>query len=68
MRFLSGVEEPSVTPVASVQEKDKLFSRLEIEVKGIDPEVMKSYAWFATTAANNLGINVGKWYRVLLFT
>ncbi|CAO1308019.1 unnamed protein product [Diamesa tonsa] len=60
VRFLSGVEESNITPVAAVPEKDKLFSRLEIEVKGIDPEVMKSYAWFATTAANNLGINVGK--------
>ena len=42
-------------------EKDKLYSRLEIELKGIDPEVMKSYAWFATRAAEHLGIPVGKW-------
>lgn len=42
-------------------EKDKLFSRLEIELKGIEPEVMKSYAWFATRAAEHLGIPVGKW-------
>jgi small subunit ribosomal protein S10 len=42
-------------------EKDKLYSRLEIELKGIEPEVMKSYAWFATRAAEHLGIPVGKW-------
>lgn len=50
------------TQLASTSaEKDKLFSRLEIELKGIEPEVMKSYAWFAVKAAEHLGINVGKW-------
>lgn len=42
-------------------EKDKLYSRLEIELKGIEPEVMKSYAWYATKSAEHLGIKVGKW-------
>jgi small subunit ribosomal protein S10 len=42
-------------------EKDKLYSRLEIELKGIEPEVMKSYGWYATRAAEHLGITVGKW-------
>lgn len=46
---------------AAAVEKDKLYSRLEIELKGIEPEVMKSYAWFATRAAEHLGISVGKW-------
>lgn len=50
---------PPVEPAAG--EIDKLYSRLEIEVRGIDPAVLKSYAWFATTAANHLGIEVGKW-------
>lgn len=49
---------PAVEPAA---EKDKLYSRLEIELKGIEPEVMKSYAWFATRAAEHLGIHIGKW-------
>ena len=44
-----------------MQTKDKLYSRLEIELKGIEPEVMKSYGFFATTAAQHLGIQVGKW-------
>lgn len=43
------------------EERDKLYSRLEIELKGIEPEVMKSYAWFAVRAADHLGIKVGKW-------
>lgn len=39
---------------------DKLYSRLEIEIKGAEPAVLKSYAWFATTAAGHLGIDVGR--------
>ncbi|XP_035792985.1 28S ribosomal protein S10, mitochondrial-like [Anopheles albimanus] len=39
---------------------DKLYSRLELQMKGIDPEVMKSYATFAKTAAEHLDIEVGK--------
>ena len=42
-------------------EKDKLFSRIELEVRGIDPAVLTSYSWFASTAAQHLGITVGKW-------
>ncbi|XP_013119595.1 small ribosomal subunit protein uS10m [Stomoxys calcitrans] len=50
--------ETSTNPVLS-EEKDKLYSKLEIELRGIDPAVLKSYSWFATTAANHLGIEVG---------
>ncbi|XP_055849386.1 28S ribosomal protein S10, mitochondrial [Episyrphus balteatus] len=47
-------------PSSSVAlEKDKLYTRLELELRGIDPAVLKSYSWFATQAANNLGIEVG---------
>ena len=53
------IQEP--LPESLGAEKDKLYSRLEIELKGIDPEVMKSYAWFATRAAEHLGIPIGKW-------
>lgn len=41
--------------------RDKLFSKLEIELRGIDPAVLKSYSWFASTAADNLGIEIGQW-------
>ncbi|EAA01263.4 AGAP001998-PA [Anopheles gambiae str. PEST] len=39
---------------------DKLYSRVELQMKGIDPEVMKSYALYAKTAAEHLDIEVGK--------
>lgn len=58
----TGVQEAS--PVSSESndgEHDKLYSKVEIELRGSDPAVMKSYAWFATTAASHLGIEVGKW-------
>lgn len=47
--------------IPSFNEKDKLYSHLEVELKGVDPAVLKSYSWFATTAANHLGIPVGEW-------
>lgn len=49
-------------PQQKSDEPDKLYKKLEIELKGIDPAVLKSYTWFATNAAQNLGIETGKWY------
>lgn len=37
---------------------DKLYKKIEIEVRGNDPAVLKSYGQFAVTAANYLNINV----------
>lgn len=54
---------PSVTPVGS-DVPDKLFSRVELQMKGVDPEVMKSYAYFAKTPAEHLDIEVGKQYVI----
>lgn len=42
------------------QESDKLYKRLELEIRGHDPMVMKSYIKFATTAAEHLNIEIGK--------
>ena len=42
------------------QEADKLYKRLELEIRGHDPMVMRSYVKFATTAAEHLNIEVGK--------
>jgi hypothetical protein len=53
--------ETEIQPESAAPEKDKLYSRLEIELKGLDSEVMKSYAWYATRTAEHLGIPVGKW-------
>lgn len=55
------LENSALESVPPPEERDKLYSRLEIELKGIEPEVMKSYAWFAVRAADHLGIQVGKW-------
>lgn len=58
----TGVQEESpVSSQSNEGEDDKLYRKVEIELRGSDPAVMKSYAWFATTAANHLGIEVGKW-------
>lgn len=48
-------------PQQQSDEPDKLYKKLEIELKGIDPAVLKSYTWFATNAAQHLGIETGKW-------
>lgn len=55
------------TSAAAIQQQsnaldlpDKLYSRVELQMKGIDPEVMKSYAYFAKTAAEHLDIELGK--------
>ncbi|KMQ94860.1 28s ribosomal protein mitochondrial-like protein [Lasius niger] len=37
---------------------DKLYKKIEIEVRGNDPAVLKSYGKFAMMAANYLNINV----------
>lgn len=45
---------------AEEAETDTLYKRLELEIRGHDPAVMKSYVHFATTAAAHLNIEVGK--------
>lgn len=39
---------------------DKLYKKLEIEVRGNDPAVLKSYGQFALMAAKHLDIEVGR--------
>lgn len=50
-------------PVVEGGEDDKLYKRLEIELRGHDPTVINSYVKFATTAAEHLNIDVGKRYK-----
>ncbi|CAD7092446.1 unnamed protein product [Hermetia illucens] len=64
-RFLSQEATPATKAENAPQQTnredlDKLYSRLEIELRGYDPAVLKSYSWFATTAAGHLGIEVGR--------
>lgn len=40
---------------------DTLYSKLEIELRAHDAAVLKSYTMFANLAAENFGIEVGKW-------
>nr|CAG4642883.1 EOG090X0GP9 [Evadne anonyx] len=42
-----------------VGEPDQLFKTVQVEVRGADPTVLKSYEWFARAAASNLGITIG---------
>lgn len=42
------------------QEDDKLYKRLEIELRAHDKAVLKSYVKFARTTAQHLDIHVGK--------
>jgi len=39
---------------------DKLYKKIEVEVRGNDPAVLKSYGVFAVLAANHLNINVDR--------
>ncbi|XP_018365023.1 PREDICTED: 28S ribosomal protein S10, mitochondrial isoform X2 [Trachymyrmex cornetzi] len=39
---------------------DKLYKKVEVEVRGNDPAVLKSYGEFATMAADHLKINIGR--------
>ncbi|XP_014219089.1 28S ribosomal protein S10, mitochondrial [Copidosoma floridanum] len=46
-------------PSTEIAKPDKLFKKIEVEVRGNDTAVLQSYGTFVTTAANHLGINVG---------
>lgn len=58
----SATTVPSIVspPISDAAEADQLYSKLEIELKGNDPAVLKSYSFFANTAAEHLGIEAGK--------
>ncbi|XP_031635703.1 28S ribosomal protein S10, mitochondrial [Contarinia nasturtii] len=60
IRFYSVESTQQVKNVETEGEDDKLYKRLEIELKGHDKMVLKSYVKFATTAAHHLNIEVGK--------
>jgi small subunit ribosomal protein S10 len=42
-------------------EPDKLYRIVELELKGHDPAVLKSFVKFATTAGNHLDIQSNTW-------
>lgn len=45
---------------ATEEEDDKLYKRLEIELRGHDKMVLKSFVKFATASAQHLNIELGK--------
>ncbi|XP_012267752.2 28S ribosomal protein S10, mitochondrial [Athalia rosae] len=49
------VQQPTETVLP-----DKLYKEIELEVRGNDTAVLRSYAQFTTMAANHLGIKIGK--------
>lgn len=51
--------QPSLLSI-STSTPDKLYKKIEIEVRGNDPAVLKSYGEFVVMAANHLKINVGR--------
>ncbi|KAL0811423.1 hypothetical protein ABMA28_009826 [Loxostege sticticalis] len=51
---------PNLEDVPSTVELDKLYKRVELEMRGIDPAVLLSYSWFCVAAASHLGIEVTK--------
>lgn len=59
----------TITPIKPIEEVpntvelDKLYKRVELEMRGIDPAVLLSYSWFCIAAASNLGIEVTKRYN-----
>ncbi|CAG4978717.1 unnamed protein product [Colias eurytheme] len=64
VRPLSSVTTNAIKPIEmvppSVEELDKLYKRVELEMRGIDPAVLLSYSWFCIAAASHLGIEVTK--------
>ncbi|XP_063696241.1 small ribosomal subunit protein uS10m [Culicoides brevitarsis] len=62
-KFLS-TEPAKVEKITVPLEEDKLFSKLEIELRAHDQAVMKSYSEFTTMTANNLGIEIGNCFAL----
>lgn len=53
--------QSSETNCPTEAEDDKLYKRLELELRGVDPTVLNSFTTFAATAAKHLNIEVGRW-------
>ena len=63
LRNCSGVSSSSASSIASTSTTsqprcDKLYEQIDVEVKAHQSDVLKSYSWFATSAAKELNIQV----------
>lgn len=54
------VTDAAVSTKAEQVVPDKLYKRIEIEARGNEPAVLKSYGYFTCLAADHLGITVGR--------
>ncbi|XP_077408540.1 small ribosomal subunit protein uS10m [Vanacampus margaritifer] len=50
----------TASPITVTEEPDTLFQKVTVLVKGHDRSVLDSYEYFATMAAKELGIGIGK--------
>ncbi|XP_077366696.1 small ribosomal subunit protein uS10m [Festucalex cinctus] len=50
----------TTSPITVTEEPDTLFQKVTVLVKGHDRSVLDSYEYFATMAAKELGIGIGK--------
>ncbi|XP_003485623.1 28S ribosomal protein S10, mitochondrial [Bombus impatiens] len=58
--FLEASVGSNTSSFPTESEPDKLYKKLEIEVRGNDPAVLRSYGEFAVMAAGHLDITVGR--------
>ncbi|XP_061668079.1 small ribosomal subunit protein uS10m [Syngnathoides biaculeatus] len=56
----STVFSSTLSPITVTEEPDTLFQKVTVLVKGHDRAVLDSYEYFATMAAKELGISIGK--------
>ena len=53
-----GQSQPAnVTQEEEAGSEDQIFSKVDIELRAHQPDVLESYNWFATTAARHLNVS-----------
>lgn len=53
-------EKEALEKIGNIQRGDKLFREIQIEIRAHQPDVLKSYSWFASTAAKELDIQINE--------
>ncbi|XP_031340631.1 28S ribosomal protein S10, mitochondrial [Photinus pyralis] len=61
VRNFSAVPGVDSEPTNNTKEPDKLYKLVELELRGNEPAVLKSFVKFATTAANHLNVECKSW-------
>jgi len=55
-------EKEGLEKISNKPRQDRLFREIQIEIRAHQPEVLKSYSWFASSAAKELDIQVNDSY------